>query len=240
MALALCSLCLACSGDAGKDWQKGETGYVARVLDGDSLALNTGQVVRLVSVEAPSFGYRGREDMPFAEEAQKITERLALGRQVTLHYPGMTRDRYDRALAQVQVHPETGQSFWLNEAVVEAGGGWVRVYPDTSIGSETLWEAERRARAERKGVWAGHAPIYSEGTPLPETGFVIVAVVPVSGYREEDQCRYDLEERQLVMLAPVPDDGQCPDWNGSLVEVRGWLSRGRLRLDSVQNIRAVE
>jgi endonuclease YncB( thermonuclease family) len=50
----LAGLAAACSQQG--DLSAGEQGRVARVLDGDSLALDTGLRVRLVEVEAPAPG----------------------------------------------------------------------------------------------------------------------------------------------------------------------------------------
>ena len=62
--LLLGLVCLAACGKAGPldTLQPGEQGRVVRILDGDTLALNTGLVVKLASLEAPSFGRGDRED----------------------------------------------------------------------------------------------------------------------------------------------------------------------------------
>jgi endonuclease YncB( thermonuclease family) len=101
----------------------GEQGRVARVLDGDALALDTGLRVRLVEIEAPAPGYDGRADEPWAAEARSLLETAATGRQAQLWCGGLSRDSYDRALAHVIVRNETGGEVWLNGMVVRQGGG---------------------------------------------------------------------------------------------------------------------
>jgi endonuclease YncB( thermonuclease family) len=85
-----------CPGGAGGggcsqqgDLSAGEQGRVARVLDGDSLALDTGLRVRLVEVEAPAPGYDGRVDEPWAMEAKAVLAAAAVGRQAQLWYGGL-------------------------------------------------------------------------------------------------------------------------------------------------------
>ena len=78
----LAGLAAACSQQG--DLSAGEQGRVARVLDGDSLALDTGLRVRLVEVEASTPGYDGRPDEPWAREAQALLEASTIGRQVEL------------------------------------------------------------------------------------------------------------------------------------------------------------
>ncbi len=230
----------ACGKGLEADWQAGETGYVSRVTDGDTLALNTGQVVRLVSIEAPSFGYRGREDMPYAEGAKRQLEALALGQPVQLYYPGITRDRYDRALAQVKVVPKTGKAFWLNEALVREGAAWVRLYPDTATGSDGLWTAERSARETKRGLWAKRAPVYSSGANLPASGFVILqarvsGAKPVGG-----KCEFRVDQNSLKATVSLNASGACPVQDGKTYEVRGWISKRGLNIASHENVRSLQ
>ena len=84
------------------EMEPGERGRVVRILDGDALVLDTGQSVRLVGVEAPVLRPRSGEPEPFAVESARMLEDMVLGRDVQLFYPGLTRDRYDRALAHVR------------------------------------------------------------------------------------------------------------------------------------------
>ena len=51
-----------CAGES--DLAEGEAGRIARVLDADSLALDTGLRVRLAEVEAPAAGYGDRVGEP--------------------------------------------------------------------------------------------------------------------------------------------------------------------------------
>ncbi len=66
-----------------------------------------------------------------------------MGREVRLYYPGLTRDRYDRALAHVETTDAKGPDFWVNEEMLRRGGARLRIYPDTSAGSEALVEKAR-------------------------------------------------------------------------------------------------
>ena len=111
----------ACAAEA--DLAEGEAGRVARVLDGDSLALDTGLRVRLAEVEAPAAGYRDRADEPGAAAARAVLERAGLGREARLWYGGLSRDRYERAIAHVIAKDEVGADVWLNGLVARQGGG---------------------------------------------------------------------------------------------------------------------
>jgi endonuclease YncB( thermonuclease family) len=141
----------ACS--AAPDLQAGEKGRIARVSDGDVLALDTGQRVRLVEIEAPQPGFDGREDQPFAVEARAMLSTAGLGRNARLFYGGLSRDRYDRALAHVIAADETGRDVWLNGYMVRQGGARVRTFPDNARRARALLKFEDEARKAKRGLW---------------------------------------------------------------------------------------
>ena len=139
---------------AEPDLAEGEAGRVARVLDGDSLALDTGLRVRLAEVEAPAAGYRDRADEPGAAAARAVLERGGLGREARLWYGGLSRDRYERAIAHVIAKDEVGADVWLNGLVARQGGARVRTYPDNAKRARRLLALEAEARAAKRGLWA--------------------------------------------------------------------------------------
>lgn len=144
-ALAVLSACAR-----PPDIYPGETGRVARVFDGDALTLDTGLRVRLVEIEAPSSRYG--ED--YAAEAQAALEDASVGRIARLYYGGLSRDRYQRALAHVIVDDETGSGIWLNGYMVRQGAARVRTYPDNARRVRQLLKLEDLARVAKRGLWA--------------------------------------------------------------------------------------
>ena len=147
---SLPALAAGCSEQA--DLAAGEQGRIARVLDGDVLALETGLRVRLVEVEAPGYGERVGE--PWAEEARGVLAAAAVGRQSQLWYGGLSRDGYSRALAHVIARDEVGGEVWLNGMVVRQGAGRVRTYTDNARRARKLLALEAEARAAKRGLWA--------------------------------------------------------------------------------------
>ena len=128
------------------DMQQGERGRVVRIIDGDALVLDTGQSVRLVGLEAPAMNWREKDPEPYAEASSRMLDDLVMGRAVRLYYPGMTRDRYDRALAHVETADAKGPHYWLNAEMLRRGGARLRIYPDTDR-ARSRWRCSRpRAR----------------------------------------------------------------------------------------------
>ena len=118
----------------------------ASAIDGDSLRL-AGEEIRLHGIDAPEAAQRCRdaEGRAYAcgREASGALARLVAAGRTTCK--GSGRDRYGRLLAVC----ESGGSE-LNEAMVESGWALAfRRYADAYV------PAEARARAARRGLWAG-------------------------------------------------------------------------------------
>lgn len=68
---------------------------VARVIDGDTFVLQSGEVVRLLCINAPERGEKGYE------EAKTFLENLILEKSVTLEKDVSDKDIYNRSLRYV-------------------------------------------------------------------------------------------------------------------------------------------
>lgn len=166
----------------------GEGGRVVRVIDGDALVLSTGQSVRLIGIEAPAGPSRGRPGEPGYDVAKRMLEDMTLGREVQLRYAGLTRDRYDRALAHVVTADDLGPKLWLNAEMVKRGGARVRVYPDTAEANGTLVKLEQAARRDKAGLWSQRMWDITDASRLPDrfAGFQLVEAV-TGGMTGSDQ-----------------------------------------------------
>lgn len=145
-ALALMALLLlwACSRSGLERLAPGETGRVVEVTSGDGLRLDNGLQVRLAGIEAP-WG-----DQPYANEARAALERLVEGKRVRLLYGGARRDRYGRALAQVEV---AGSDVWVERALLRQGDARVRTWADNRAMAAAMLEDEAYARNRGLGLW---------------------------------------------------------------------------------------
>lgn len=143
IALAAAAVVLPCFPD-------GDTLAVLSVHDGDSLRLRRedgqGMVVRLYGVDCPELG------QPYGEAARDLTRRL-VGRSVTVRPTGGKSWR--REVAVVLLHD--GRS--LQAALVEAGLAWVDDRFCRSPECDDWRQAQARARAARRGLWADASPM---------------------------------------------------------------------------------
>jgi micrococcal nuclease len=145
LPVALVLLLVACGGG---DDESPTRARVARVIDGDTIALADGRRVRLVQIDAPE-----EEDGEcYADDATTALERLLPpGTPVRLEADGRLDDvdRYGRLLRYA--HRE---SLNVNLVLVERGAAGVWFF-DGERGryADELLAAAREARAKRRGLW---------------------------------------------------------------------------------------
>lgn len=117
---------------------------VKRVVDGDTIELGNGQIVRYVGVNAPNNGE------PFEEEATEANQKLIQGKIITFEYDAYTSDRFGRVLAYPFVNGK-------NVVVELARQGMVKVtiYEDRRKlkYQDELLKAETEAKQKKRGIW---------------------------------------------------------------------------------------
>jgi micrococcal nuclease len=116
---------------------------VERVIDGDTIELEGGEVVRYLMVDAPELG------ACFGAQAAEANRRLVEGEHVMLRFDRERVDDYDRMLAWVEVDGRA-----LNLALVERGLACVlHIPPNGDDEVEAFVRAEAWARHEGRGLW---------------------------------------------------------------------------------------
>lgn len=132
--------------------ERGGEGKVAEVIDGDTLALQSGEQVRLVGLQAPKLplGRPNFRKWPLADEAKAALAALSLGRRVTLWYGGARQDRHGRILA----HLTTEGGAWLQGRLLKAGFARVHTFEDNRAKAREMLALEAEARRAGRGIWA--------------------------------------------------------------------------------------
>ena len=145
-ALATLALAAACGGD-----RCGETeAVVARVIDGDTIELESGVRVRYLLVDTPEIS----RDC-FAEDAKRFNSALLLGRMVRLTYDARCTDDFGRSLAFVSVDGRE-----VSSLLVHLGYACVLFIPPDGVSRLGEFEAlEREARSARRGLWSACHPL---------------------------------------------------------------------------------
>ncbi|MGH8466326.1 MAG: thermonuclease family protein, partial [Pseudomonas sp.] len=144
---------------------------VRQVVDGDTLRLNDGRSVRLIGVNAPEIGRKGRTSEPFAEAARQRLQALvkASGGEVGLVAGVESKDKYGRTLAHI--YGRSGDNF--EAQLLSDGLGYrVAVAPNVSL-TGCQQQAERAARQNRVGLWR-QSPVMPAGQ-VRQSGFALIS-----------------------------------------------------------------
>jgi micrococcal nuclease len=133
---------------------KPEPVRVIRVIDGDTIVVSQAGKsvrVRLIGVDCPEAGGRGKPVEWFANESSAYVRSLLDGRSVYLEFDptGNKIDRYGRTLAHVYRVPDR---LWINREIVSRGYGFALTrYPFAYL--DEFRQAERSAREAGRGLW---------------------------------------------------------------------------------------
>ncbi len=153
VALACAPGCTAAAldGEDGASECGPSTATVARIIDGDTIELNSGERVRYLMIDTPE---STTNTECFGPEAKLLNEMLVEGKEITLHYDQECTDDFDRLLAYVEV---SGQE--INRVLVERGYACVLHIPPNGDDVSDEYDAlETEARMLDKGLWAACDP----------------------------------------------------------------------------------
>lgn len=136
----------------GEPENLGEGSYsVLRVVDGDTLLLESGSRVRLIGVDTPESVKPDSPVEAFGPEAAAYTEQFVedAGGEVYLRFDRERKDRFDRFLAYVY----SGERM-LNEELVREGLARARTeFNYSEPVKRRLRQAEAEAKAQGRGIW---------------------------------------------------------------------------------------
>ncbi len=125
------------------------TAHVAHVIDGDTVQLSDGRLVRYIGIDTPETGkgYAQTQEC-YAREATARNRALVAGKDVLLERDVSDTDRYGRLLRYVYV----GDTF-VNAVLVRDGFARARRYPPDTAHADEFAALQERARTQGKGLW---------------------------------------------------------------------------------------
>jgi micrococcal nuclease len=115
---------------------------VFRSIDGDTIELTNGQIVRLLGVDTPEKGQY------YYEEASKRLEELTKGKEVFLEKDVTNRDNYGRLLRYVYVG-----SLFVNLEMIKEGYAQAFVVAPNLKYSYVFLKAENETKEKGIGIW---------------------------------------------------------------------------------------
>ncbi len=201
---------------------------VERVVDGDTLRLDDGRNVRMIGLNTPELGKKGRSDEPFAVAARKRLEALvaASDGQVGLLPGKESKDRYGRTLAHV--YGADGANLEA-QMLAEGLGFLVAVAPNVDLVA-CQQAAERSARQAGLGVWRQSPVLKAE--QISTSGFAVLSGRVSKVQRNRGGVWIELQDSVVLRVAPNLlgrfDAATLEGLEGKQIEARGWvLDRSR-------------
>lgn len=125
-----------------------EVAIVSLVIDGDTVRLSDGRVLRYIGIDAPEAGSRDRPVECLAEAATARNRALVEGREVRLERDVSETDAYGRLLRYLFVN-----GLLINEVLVREGFARSATFPPDLKYQDILRNAERAARLATRGIF---------------------------------------------------------------------------------------
>jgi micrococcal nuclease len=125
-----------------------ESILVTKVVDGDTIKLENGEVVRYIGIDTPETVHPNKSIQCYGKEASAKNKKLVEGRQVKLEKDISERDKYGRLLRYVYV----GDIF-VNEYLVREGYAQLLTYPPDVKYQDLFLQAQKEARKNNRGLW---------------------------------------------------------------------------------------
>lgn len=125
------------------DYQK-----VKRVVDGDTIELESGQKVRYIGINTPETVDPRKPVECFGHEAKKENVKLVEGKTVRLEKDVSEKDKYNRLLRYVYI-----DDIFVNNYLVRNGFAQVSTFPPDVKYLSLFVSSEKEARKKNLGLW---------------------------------------------------------------------------------------
>jgi micrococcal nuclease len=123
---------------------------VVRVIDGDTIEIETGQKVRYIGIDTPETTDTRRPVMCFGKEAKLENEKMVNGKTVRLEKDISETDKYGRLLRYVYIN-----DVFVNDYLVRQGFAHASTFPPDVTFAKQFVAAQEEARVGGKGLWSG-------------------------------------------------------------------------------------
>ncbi|MSU75582.1 MAG: hypothetical protein EXS55_03655 [Candidatus Magasanikbacteria bacterium] len=124
--------------------------FISRVVDGDTVQLESGEKVRYIGINAPESVDPRRSVQCFGKEASERNKQLVEGKFVRLVKDVSPTDKYGRLLRYVYLEDGT----FVNLKLVEDGYALASTFPPDVKFSKLFVSAARQAREAGRGLWS--------------------------------------------------------------------------------------
>jgi len=124
---------------------------VEKVIDGDTIKLENGEIVRYIGIDAPETVHPDKPIQCYGKEAFNKNKELVEGKEIEMEKGVPEVDDYARLLRYIWV-----EDIFVNEYLIREGFARSNTYLSGIEYKERFEEAERKAREEGKGLWGSY------------------------------------------------------------------------------------
>lgn len=220
---------------------RGPVRTVARVIDGETVALDDGRELRLAGIQAPRAQDAGAQlgAWPLEEASRIALAELILGKQVQIAFGASKVDRYGRLIGHLFAMRD-GVRQWIEGELLGRGLARVMVLPGDGACLSELLAHERLARTDNTGVW--QVTIYA-----PKDAFQTAALLSVRStfqivrgriasvgrtksavylnFGKDPRTDFTVRIPRMVLRRNEAWNAALEKLNGRTIEVRGWIER---------------
>ena len=122
--------------------------FVKRVVDGDTIELENGQIVRYIGINTAETKDPRKSVECFGREAYEENKKLVAGKNVRLVKDVSETDKYGRLLRYVYL-----DDIFVNDHLVKNGFAQVSTYPPDVKYKNMFLESQRQAKIANAGLW---------------------------------------------------------------------------------------
>lgn len=131
-----------------EEFKEVKTYLVTKVIDGDTITIEGGQVIRYIGIDTPETVHPSKPVECFGTEASNKNKELVEGKRVKLEKDVSETDKYGRLLRYVWI----GDLF-VNDYLVREGYAYAYTYPPDVKYAEQFVQAQQEARENNRGLW---------------------------------------------------------------------------------------
>ena len=120
---------------------------VIKVIDGDTIVLEGGEIVRYIGIDSPETGQSS--DDCFSQEAFDANRELVEGKEVKLEKDVSDKDKYGRLLRYVWI-----DDIFVNKYLIKQGYALSAKYPPDTKYAEQFDSFQKQAKENNLGLWS--------------------------------------------------------------------------------------
>jgi micrococcal nuclease len=122
---------------------------VARVVDGDTVKIKTGETLRYIGIDTPETKHPKKPVQYFGKEASAFNKQLVDGKVILVEFDVTQRDKYGRLLGYVFLPDGT----FVNAELVRKGYAQVWTIPPNVRYQDFFLQLQREAQKNKRGLW---------------------------------------------------------------------------------------